>query len=205
ANRNKVILEKRLGREVGTTDLYLAHLLGPGGAAKFLEAHQDNSAQKAAKVVPEAARTNPTIFYDDGRSARSVAGVYDRVQTSLQKPMRQFAALAPELTPTVPLDANGDVAGPAGPVRVASADMPPPIASGPGLASRIDEAIADQKTAAVLLARAPVSARPGESENLAQAPPKPQTVAQAKPAATGDEDAGALGWLLGNVKRSLLG
>ena len=38
ARDNGASLEKRLGRAVGATDLYMAHFLGSGGAAKFLGA-----------------------------------------------------------------------------------------------------------------------------------------------------------------------
>ncbi|MBF0394302.1 MAG: lytic transglycosylase domain-containing protein, partial [Alphaproteobacteria bacterium] len=93
AKGNGAFLEKRLGRPATSTDLYLAHFLGPAGAARFLESHGDEATRDAADVLPEAARNNPSIFYD-GRSARSVAGVYDRVHHTVAGPSAAYASLA---------------------------------------------------------------------------------------------------------------
>ena len=42
AKDNKAWLQKTLGRPVDSTDLYLAHFLGPGGAAKVLKAKAED-------------------------------------------------------------------------------------------------------------------------------------------------------------------
>jgi Transglycosylase SLT domain len=67
------------------TDLYLAHLLGPSGAKKFLGS---DPSSLAASLMPDAASSNPGLFYDRGKP-RSVGDMYSllntKMQTSLQK------------------------------------------------------------------------------------------------------------------------
>lgn len=75
---NQATLEGELGRPVSSTDLYLAHFLGVGGAAKFLRAHDQNPGMAAASVVPSAASANRWIFYDRNGAPRSLAEVRQR-------------------------------------------------------------------------------------------------------------------------------
>ncbi|HXP97793.1 MAG TPA: transglycosylase SLT domain-containing protein [Telmatospirillum sp.] len=95
AKDNKAWLEKRLGRTVDSTDLYMAHFLGPGGAAKVLKAKDQNPAQVAAELLPQAAHKNPSVFYDSNHSPRSVTAVYDRIHHAIDRPMKQYAQLEP--------------------------------------------------------------------------------------------------------------
>ena len=69
-------LRRTVGGRIGTTEQYLAHFLGAGGAEQFLKAMREDAAQSAADIMPSAARSNRTIFYQDG-SPRSLAEVYD--------------------------------------------------------------------------------------------------------------------------------
>ncbi|PKU22033.1 transglycosylase SLT domain-containing protein [Telmatospirillum siberiense] len=96
AKDNKSLLEKKLGRTVDSTDLYMAHFLGPGGAAKVLKAKDQDPTQTAADLLPQAARKNPSVFYDSNHSARSVAAVYDRVHHSIDRPMQVYAKIDPD-------------------------------------------------------------------------------------------------------------
>lgn len=93
AKENKAYLEGTLGRTVNSTDLYMAHFLGPGGAAKILKARDEDPSQAAASLLPQAAHKNQSVFYDGQHTARSVASVYDRINKSIEKPMRQYARL----------------------------------------------------------------------------------------------------------------
>jgi len=78
AAENKRYLEDNVGGEIGSTELYLAHFLGPAGAAGFLKAHNKNPLATAADIFPKAARANYNVFYDRKTGeARSLAGVYD--------------------------------------------------------------------------------------------------------------------------------
>ncbi len=82
---NKAYLEQRLGREAQPVDLYLAHFLGVGGAAKFLSAHDRAPDATAASLFPSAARANRSIFYDRAGNARSFADIRERFAAKLQK------------------------------------------------------------------------------------------------------------------------
>ncbi|WP_419827970.1 lytic transglycosylase domain-containing protein [Sphingomonas sp.] len=85
ASDNKDILQAKLGREVGSVDLYLAHFLGPAGATRFLKAKDGDPSQSAASVMPAAARANRWVFYDKAGNPRSVAQVYERFAQRFEK------------------------------------------------------------------------------------------------------------------------
>lgn len=75
ASDNRNFLEQRIGRSADTTDLYLAHFLGAGGAAKFLTTMNTAPDASAASLFPAAARANPRIFYDREGNARSLSDI----------------------------------------------------------------------------------------------------------------------------------
>lgn len=75
ASDNKAYLESRLGRQAQPVDLYLAHFLGVGGAAKFLAAHDQSPNATAASMFPSAARANRSIFFDRQGNPRSYAEI----------------------------------------------------------------------------------------------------------------------------------
>lgn len=75
---NKAFLEARVKGDVGPVELYLAHFMGPGGAAGFLSAMKNNPLDTAADIFPVAARANRNVFYDAKTGQpRTLAGVYD--------------------------------------------------------------------------------------------------------------------------------
>jgi hypothetical protein len=74
---NRDYLSSRLGRPVESVDLYLAHFLGPAGAARFLSAHAANPAAAAAPAFGAQARANRSIFFDRSGAPRS----YDEIRT----------------------------------------------------------------------------------------------------------------------------
>ncbi len=61
---NKNYLENHTRDDVGGTELYLAHFMGAGGAAKFLNSRACNPDACAAEIFPKAARANKSIFFD---------------------------------------------------------------------------------------------------------------------------------------------
>lgn len=75
---NKGYLEKRLGREVESVDLYMAHFLGPAGARRFLAGMDADPDAAAADAVPAAARANRAVFYDRAGRPRSFADIRQR-------------------------------------------------------------------------------------------------------------------------------
>ncbi len=107
AKANGARLEAVTGHKATAAELHLAHLLGPNGAIRFLKAHETNEQQAAAKVVPAAARQNPGLFFAHGRSAKSVAAVYQKIQERLDIPLRQVSAIESEqLRPALGLSDN---------------------------------------------------------------------------------------------------
>jgi hypothetical protein len=68
-------LRGRVGREPTAGELYVAHVLGPQGSAKLIDAVRVSPGANAAAMFPEAAGANRGIFYPGGRPA-SVAQVY---------------------------------------------------------------------------------------------------------------------------------
>ena len=68
-------LRDRTGKDPSGGDLYIAHFLGPAGAASLLEAVKEAPHQAANRLFPAAANANRSIFYTDGRAA-SVSEVY---------------------------------------------------------------------------------------------------------------------------------
>lgn len=85
ASDNKNALEDALGRQVGGTDLYMAHFLGLGGARQFLSAMQSTPDRSGAAMFPAAARANRGIFFGAGGQPRSLAEIYDRFATKLDR------------------------------------------------------------------------------------------------------------------------
>ncbi|WP_414696248.1 lytic transglycosylase domain-containing protein, partial [Parasphingorhabdus sp.] len=83
ARDNGAYLEQKTGRKPESVDLYLAHFLGPAGAAKFLNRMDSNPGGSAASAFPQAARANRNIFYDRSGAAQSFEAIRDRFQSKL--------------------------------------------------------------------------------------------------------------------------
>jgi len=75
---NAAKLSSALGRRPTDGELYIAHFLGSGGAAKLIRNAESDPQASAAGLFPAAAGANRSIFYDrrSGRT-RSVAEVYE--------------------------------------------------------------------------------------------------------------------------------
>jgi len=76
AAENKQYLESTVGGEIGSTELYLAHFMGPGGAAKFLSKLQDNPNAIGAKSFHQAACSNKAVFYGENGKPRTMSEIY---------------------------------------------------------------------------------------------------------------------------------
>lgn len=70
---------RRQGLDVTPGNLYLAHFLGPAGAAAMLAVDPSTSAKD---VNPSAAASNPTVFYDKGLNERTAG---DLIQWAAEK------------------------------------------------------------------------------------------------------------------------
>ncbi len=92
---NKETLERSLGRKVGSTELYLAHFLGAGGATRFMAAIDRNGNLPAAHLLPDAAASNKSVFYDkETGKPRSVAEVFKLFSRSIERKEDMFAGLS---------------------------------------------------------------------------------------------------------------
>jgi hypothetical protein len=68
-------LRGRVGREPTAGELYVAHVLGPQGSAKLIDAVRISPTASAPALFPDAAGANRGIFYRSGRAA-TVSEVY---------------------------------------------------------------------------------------------------------------------------------
>jgi hypothetical protein len=73
---NSFKLTGKIGRRPTDGELYMAHFMGVGGAAKLITNAEDNPNASGARLFPNAAAANQSIFYDRAGRARSVSEVY---------------------------------------------------------------------------------------------------------------------------------
>jgi Transglycosylase SLT domain len=73
---NSFQLTGKIGRRPTDGELYMAHFMGVGGAAKLIASAEDNPQASGAPLFPNAAAANRSIFYDRQGRARSVSEVY---------------------------------------------------------------------------------------------------------------------------------
>jgi hypothetical protein len=78
---NSFKLTGKIGRRPTDAELYMAHFMGVGGAGKLISNAEDNPQATAARMFPNAAAANRSIFYDRAGSARSVSQVYSVLAT----------------------------------------------------------------------------------------------------------------------------
>jgi hypothetical protein len=73
---NSFKLTGDIGRRPTDAELYMAHFMGVGGAAKLISNAEDHPNASGARLFPNAAAANRSIFYERDGSERSVAQVY---------------------------------------------------------------------------------------------------------------------------------
>lgn len=110
---NSFKLTGQIGRRPTDGELYMAHFMGVGGAAKLINSAQDTPNVSGAALFPNAAAANRSIFYDRSGSARSVSEVYSVLST-------RYASAANSQSTRTAMAA----AGVAPPTQVASAAAP---------------------------------------------------------------------------------
>src|SRR4051794_22330082 len=116
---NSFKLTGKIGRRPTDNELYMAHFMGVGGAGKLISNAEDNPNASAARLFPNAAAANRSIFYEKGTGrARSVSEVYSVLTT-------RYAAAANAKDTRTAFAALG---GAPRPTAVASV-TPPPAAS----------------------------------------------------------------------------
>jgi hypothetical protein len=78
---NSFKLTGKIGRRPADNELYMAHFMGVGGAAKLISNAADDPNASAARLFPGAAAANQSIFYDRAGRTRSVSEVYSVLTT----------------------------------------------------------------------------------------------------------------------------
>jgi len=78
---NSFQLTGKIGRRPTDAELYMAHFLGTGGAARLIAQAEDNPRASATRMFPNAAAANRPIFYDRTGKGRSVSEVYSVLST----------------------------------------------------------------------------------------------------------------------------
>lgn len=118
---NASYLTQKLGRAPSESELYIAHFLGAGGAARLITLAASHPNAKASDFFAHAAQANPSIFYDrKSGAARSFAEVRNvltaRFEVARSRPQAPAslaqAADAPVPAPvSAPLSIVPDTAG----------------------------------------------------------------------------------------------
>src|SRR6202047_3256681 len=100
---NSFKLTGKIGRRPTDGELYMAHFMGVGGAAKLISNAEDNPNASGAALFPNAAAANQSIFYDRTGRARSVSEVYSvltqRYDSAANSPATRTAMASVGVTP----------------------------------------------------------------------------------------------------------
>jgi hypothetical protein len=111
---NSFKLTGQIGRRPTDSELYMAHFMGVGGAAKLISNAEDNPNASGAALFPNAAAANHSIFYDRTGRARSVSEVYSvltsRYASAANSPATRTAMAS---VGVMPANAASASAGPA--------------------------------------------------------------------------------------------
>ena len=78
ARENAASLQARIGRAPTAGELYAAHVMGSGGAARLIEA-ASRGADNASSIFPREAAANRGLFYTREGAPRSAQGLLDRL------------------------------------------------------------------------------------------------------------------------------
>jgi hypothetical protein len=100
---NSFRLTGKIGRRPTDGELYMAHFMGVGGAAKLIANAEDNPKASGARLFPNAAAANRSIFYERGGRARNVSEVYSeltkRYASAANSPATRTAMASAGVTP----------------------------------------------------------------------------------------------------------
>jgi Transglycosylase SLT domain len=122
---NAAALSERLGRSPSEGELYIAHFLGAGGAARLIALAAANPNAKAADFFPNAAQANGSIFYDRASgAARTLAQVRDVLTARYDVARGGSAGQVLTAQAAAPAPAAAPVASAAAPAATAKAKAP---------------------------------------------------------------------------------
>jgi hypothetical protein len=147
---NADYLATKLGRQPSEGELYIAHFLGAGGAARLISLAAASPNAKATDYFPHAANANSSIFYDRATGhARSLAQVRD-VLTARYDVARNDAVRAAQAAGATVSPGTLSVAQATGAPLDLAAFAAPPAAAAPSSASAAPAKTAPAKTAAAV-------------------------------------------------------
>lgn len=118
----------KINRPFGSTEAYIAHFLGPGGAVTLLKALDKSPGASAAEIMPKAASANRSIFYD-GNRPRTVQEVYALLNNKVNSKIAQFGVPnVAKSNAALAASAGGDSKSVDGPSMATG--VPPPAPTG---------------------------------------------------------------------------
>jgi len=153
---NSFKLTGKIGRRPSDSELYMAHFLGVGSAAKLINNAEDNPRASAARMFPNAAAANRSIFYDRSGGARSVSEVYGVLNA-------RYAGAAGSQATRTAIAAYGASPPSGAAVASAAATAPPAIDNAAYLATFPDVRAAAPVT---LASAAPVANNTSQSDQI---------------------------------------
>ncbi len=108
AGKSAAYLKELLGREPRQGEVYIAHFLGIKGGGELISAATKNPGVSAAALFPQAAKSNPSIFYDKRAQPRSVRQVYSALVAKHSSEIASYNVERPQLVrvPGQPLKLN---------------------------------------------------------------------------------------------------
>ena len=126
AGKSAAHLREQLGREPRHGEIYITHFLGIKGGSELIAAAANNPNTSAARMFPGAAKSNPSIFYNKGGSARSARQVYFGLVSKHSTDVAVNTSSAPRRVarvPGQPLKLNTDMIHKSGRPRPAEAAL----------------------------------------------------------------------------------
>ena len=117
------LLENRLGRATSEGELYIAHFLGAGGAAKLISAAEDTPNARADTLFPAAAAANKSIFMTVRTGAQrcrvyaNLIGKHENTDATRFAEAAENRLLSPNSQKSVTKRAEGHFEAPAGRAR----------------------------------------------------------------------------------------
>jgi hypothetical protein len=114
---NAISLSGALGRQPDSADLYIAHVLGANGAAGLLRQSETDPDIAASAMFPDAAKSNPAVFFDQTSGKAKSVGDVRELLTKLH-------ARAPDAPLPASAFVEGDEERPLAPMVYAHPDGP---------------------------------------------------------------------------------
>ena len=131
---NEAKLSAAIGRAPSEGELYIAHFLGPDGAAKLIATAANQPQTSAAALFPGAAAANRPIFYDRSGQAlgagavyRKLTGRYEVARALAFTPRAADLPRPPATIPNAPVADTAAITQAYAEARMAAAPLPPPV------------------------------------------------------------------------------